>query len=193
MTFLPGSSAGGGVDGFAVAAGYKSWRMHPGNINASVAFTSGNIGFEGLFIPPGVTITNIVYEIEQAGVGVAPTHFFVGLATPTKMVVQSNDLAGNAGLTQTGFKPFPLQNLYVTNTLDSPTGFYYCAVLEVGAFGTTPVKFGSLGNNNFAGNALGANPSLEGVMGGGGNVALPANGAAITPVATALGVWAAVS
>lgn len=177
------------VDPLAVALGYKAWTFNTMVNGSGLAMANQEIDAMAIWIPPGTVITNILLNIQIAGSGTVPTGFFVGLASPTKMVAQSGNLASSASLTTLGIQAFPLSASYTTNPTDSPTGLYYIVILQNGVFSVTNVTI----VRTLAVIGYGLVTPLWGVLGT-AQTALPANGAAITFTgAGAAARWAAVS
>jgi hypothetical protein len=132
-----------------------------------------------------------VLQTLTAGAGTVPTGFFVGLASPTKMVAQSGNLNNDAGLTTVGNNPFALSAAYTPLPADSPTGLFYVVVLQNGAFGTTNVALGRAAGSSQATKQIGFGKALAGTAGV-GQTALPANGAAVTITAGGIAWWSGV-
>lgn len=181
-------------DPLAVALGYKNWNYNPSLAASASAFATQTIYAIAVYLPPGTTVTGVALDVLTAGVGVSPTGFFVGLASPAAMVAQSGNIIGagaEAGLKAQGRAQLPFTAPYVTNNVDSPTGLYYIIVLENGAYATTPLAVGRGVNNAGSGNALGAANPLQATIGV-GQIALPANGNAIALAASGIGFHAGV-
>lgn len=172
------------ADPLAVALGYVNWNYHyPASPATGVAATQV-IFASSIYLPPGKTITNINLQVLVAGVATAPTSFFVGLCSASKMLAQSANIIGGANegqLKAIGTATLPLSATYTTNTADSPSGAYYIAVLQNGAY-ATPVQFGRVAGVSGAGVALAGNSPIFGTLGS-GQTALAANGAAVTVTA----------
>jgi hypothetical protein len=110
---------------------------------SSVTLTSQSIFAATLGIKAGKTITNIQAIVSIAASGTAPTLVKFALLDKTqKVLAVTADYSGNALLTTTGMKAFPLSPAYVTTADD----IYYVAVLKNGAFSVTDVKL--FGNTN---------------------------------------------
>jgi hypothetical protein len=168
-------------DPLAKALGYIDWNYNPAISGSNSSLTSQRIDVAALWLPPGQAVVNVVLNVQTAGTSTAPTGFFVGLCTASKMVAQSNNLNASASLTATGAKLFALNATYTTNLADSPTGLYYVVLLQNGAFAGTNVAF-HRGNGSNSGFALTA-PAFGNI--GTGQTVLPANNAAVTISAAA--------
>lgn len=169
------------IDPLAMALGYKAWNGNSANVAGNSSPTSQRADVVAVYIPPSTPISNIVLQVETAGVGTPPTAFQVGLvsaqpAGQVKIVAQSANLAASAALTTTGAQSFPLSAPYVTNPNDSLHGLYYVVIFQNGAFGTTNVQF-SRGNGSNSGYGIGGRPTFGNI--GTGLAALPANGTAV--------------
>jgi hypothetical protein len=175
-------------DPVAAGLGYINWTWNPAIGGSATALTSQRIDVAAIYLPPNVSVSNIYLNVIVAGTSTAPTGFFVGLASATKMLAQSANLAASASLTATGAKAFALSGSYTTSLTDSANGLYYVVLLQNGAFGGTNVTF-HRGNASTSGFAL-SYPIFGNV--GTSQTALPANGAAVTISAAAgLGWFAA--
>lgn len=177
------------VDPLAVSLGYVN--VGPGYFSATTtgAPSTQLIYAGGIWLPPNKVCTNIHLHVITAATGTAPTGFFVGLASGTKMLAQSSNLAASAQLTAVGTATLALSAPYTSNLVDSANGNYYIVVLMNGTFGTTNVQFGraAFAAGNGAG-LSGQSPFFGGL--GSGQTALAANGAAITFGQTTGSYWA---
>lgn len=176
------------VDPLAVATGHLNWNYTPVLSTSTVALGGNAILAQSIYLAPSTVITGMVLRVTTAAAGTKPTGFFVGLATPAKMVAQSNDLSGAAGvpLAATGPTKLAFNATYTTNAVDSPLGIYYVCVLQNGSWGTTQPKVGWFSSLTGTGSALaGSNP----VSCTFGNGPFPANGSAVTQSANDSAIW----
>lgn len=129
----------------------------------------------------GITYTGVELLIATAGVGTAPTGFFVGLAQNAVvgatglMLAQSSNLKASTSLTTVGLRQFPFSAPF----LETVSGFRAVTILKNVAFSGTDVQF-----RRVAGQAIGG--SGEQVLSatvGTGQTVLAANGAATAAVA----------
>ncbi|MDE2103907.1 MAG: hypothetical protein KGL39_42115 [Patescibacteria group bacterium] len=174
------------------AFGLKTWNFEPILAGANTAPTSQTIYATPIYIPAGKVITNVVLGISTAGSGTTPAHFYVGLASPAKMVAQSNNLNASTSLTTAGMQNFALSATYTTNTTDSSSGLYYVVLLQDGAFGTTNPTFLNTTAQANASKAYGAGSILCGTLGT-AQTALATNGTAVTVTAASVFWFAGVS
>ena len=173
------------VDPVAVALGYKNWNYGPDGSTGSSAPGSGNIFVMGIWLPSGTVCTGVAIDVAIAGVGVAPTGVFLGLAdsaTPTQRAATGNLIDGGtqqAKLTgAVGTKEFDFAAPYTTPA----DAFYYLMLLKNGAFGTTDVAFGHRGVP-VTSSARSGGKFPFGVAGS-GKTTLPGNGVALDPITT---------
>lgn len=169
------------------AFGLKTWNYDILSAGANTAPTSQTIYATPIYIPAGKVITNVVLGVSTAASGTSPAHFYVGLASPSKVVAQSNNLNASTSLTTAGMQNFALASTYTTNTTDSSSGLYYVLLLQDGAFGTTNPTFANTVAQANLSKAYGAGAVLCGTTAT-AQTALPTNGTAIT-VTAATNYW----
>lgn len=170
------------ADSLAASLGYINWNYNNAAGGNGSSPTSQRADAVAIWLPPATTVTSVMLTVVVAGTSTAPTGFYVGLCSATKMLAQSNNLASSSNLTATGTKAFALASPYLTNTTDSSTGLYYVVLLQNGAFAGTNVQFQrqNASTNGFA-------PNGGVVFGniGTGLSAPVANGVAVTPATSA--------
>lgn len=176
-------------DPLAQSLGYVNWAFPPMSAFSNATLTSQKIFVQAIWLPANRVCTGIVIGVAVAGVGTAPTGFFLGLSSPTTMRAQTANLASDAGLTSRGLKQFPFSGgTYTTTT----AGLHYVNLLENGAFASTPLQL----TENSAVPATSSALTGQGLAWGHaatGQTALPANGASIgTLVVDAPPFWVAV-
>jgi len=184
-----------GVDPLAKALGYKNWNFSPAiGAGNGTAPTSQTIYCSSLWLPVGTVCTGVVIYVVTAAAGNKPTSFSAGLCTATKMVAQSAaDVSGNAGapFAAQGENQIALTGTYTTNASDSSTGLYYLLLLQNGSYSVTQPQFGR--NVQAIPPLALSGQALPWGTAGTGQTALPANGAAVTIVATnGLGFFAGI-
>lgn len=166
--------------------GLKAWNFHPQNISTQTAPGTQTVYVIAVPLKAGQIITNVVLDIEIAGVGATPTGFFVGVCDSTgKMLTQSANLNASASLTAQGLRDFAVASYTVQSN-----GLYYVVVLKDGVFGTTDVSLGRGGGRDLVN---GTGKRLSGTAGT-GQVALPANAASLAAFSGvgSLNYWAGV-
>ena len=85
----------------------------------------------------GDVVANVIASITTAAAGAVPTLIRLGLADSTgKMLAVTADVKSDAQWTALGLGVFPLSAAYTVPA----DGLFYLCIIEVGAFGGTPLQ-----------------------------------------------------
>lgn len=169
------------ADPLATGLGFVSWNTNIMQVAGGTSPTGGTIYATALYIPPGKVITGIVIPIIVPAAGTKPTGFFVGLCSPTKMLAQSGDVSGAAGVpfATSSLNQIAFSSAYTSSINDSSLGIYYVLILQVGTWGTTQPQFGRAGSQPGGSERLTGKNPIQATLAT-GQTALPANNTTIT-------------
>lgn len=159
----------------ALAFGFVGQNFDPAMATTTQALTAGTIYASSIYVPPAITVTNVVFRVLTAAAGAIPTGLFVGLVDANgNLAAQSNNLNSSAIWTAVGYAQAPLSAPITIS--DYEGGLYNAVVLQVGAFGTTQPGLART-NDTPSGTPSGVLPYSTA---GTGQTALPAAGSLVT-------------
>lgn len=129
------------TSGLQNALGLVGWTFDPRSSGSQSSPTSQAVFASGIYLPQGQVVTGAIVFVTTAGAGAAPTHFYIGLATPAFVVKGlTADLAGDAGLTSTGMKQYAFSAPYTA----AAGGMHYAFLYKSGVFGGTDIQLSSV-------------------------------------------------
>ena len=139
----------------------------------------------------GVAVTSVVFDVTTAAAGTTPTNMYVAIldATPATLgnvLAVSADLKANAGWTAAGKQAFPCAYTPSTDIA------VMAAILQNGAFGTTPLQLGRLPAMQANANIPLSGKAPASAQSAAGQTSFPSVGSPVTfQAATVQAFWAA--
>ena len=142
----------GAVDSVLVSRGLLAEPASPATLVAGAVPTTTLLYADLVFLPAGVTVSNMVTAVSVAGAGTAPTLIKMGVySVPGTFIIGTANVATDAMWLSTGQKVVPLTTPWTVLV----AGSYYLVFLINGTFASTNIQLAQWNIGNVAGAGVG--------------------------------------